>query len=92
MAEITITLARLPGVHEPGPFHFTFDQGAIAAVLTIPIVNRGPESYAVSRAQEQWVLTRYPELECCFAGAWRTADRARLDAIKAGLRRLAASP
>jgi hypothetical protein len=91
VSEVTITLARLPGVREGGPFHFTFDQGAYAAVLTIPIVHRGPESYAVSRAQEQWVLTRYPELECVFAGAWRTADRARLDAIKAELRHLAAS-
>ncbi len=91
MAGLTITLERLPDVHERGPFSFTLEHCAGFSVLTIPIVLLGPESHAVSTAQERWVQARYPELEMSFAGGWRTSDRARIDAIAVDLRALAAA-
>lgn len=86
MPEITLQLATLPGLpadqqvdSPPGGFSFTLSRPSAAGAaftLTIPIVNRGPESYAESQAQETWVSQRYPGLEMCFAGAWRTSDPA----------------
>jgi tetratricopeptide (TPR) repeat protein len=71
------TLEQLPGlVAKGGPFHFTCDWSGDSGVITIPIINRGPESVAVSQPQEDWLSARFPNLESCFAGAWRTTDRA----------------
>lgn len=92
MASIGLTLQELPGVAgESGPFAFELERPAAGgtAVLTIPIVHRGPESFAVSLAQERWVAQRYPDLEMCFAGAWRTSDLPRFEQIASDLAALA---
>lgn len=93
MASIRLTIAQLPDLPgEAGPFTFELERPSGArgtAVLTIPIVNRGPESYAESQAQESWVSRRYPDLEMCFAGAWRTDDLPRFDRLADELARLA---
>jgi tetratricopeptide (TPR) repeat protein len=95
MASISLTIQELPDFPgEAGPFAFMLERpsgGSGTAVLTIPIVNRGPESYAESQAQESWVSRRYPDLEMCFAGAWRTDDLQRFDELAADLAGLAQS-
>ena len=93
MPTFTLTLDRLPGLDSAeGPFEFKCDWNGSIGVLTIPIVNRGPESFAVSLQQEQWVSRRYPGLEMCFAGAWRTEDRALFDRASGDLSSLAGGP
>ncbi len=67
-------IAGLPPHH--APFEFTLSPSGEGGVLTIPIVPRGPESFAVSAAQEAWVSAHFAGLEMCFAGAWRTGDAA----------------
>ncbi|MBI5609996.1 MAG: tetratricopeptide repeat protein [Deltaproteobacteria bacterium] len=96
MAEFHITLPKLPaGVASRGPWTFTLqDSGrdGVASVLTIPIVNRGPESFAESADQEQWVGRRWPRLQLVFAGAWTLADRPAFLAIAEELCALAGGP
>ena len=72
MASVTFELADLPWISGSG-FRFTLertDLDAATTTLTIPIVQRGPESYAESQDQEQWVQGNWPDLEMAFAGAW----------------------
>ncbi len=104
MAEITLTIHDLPGLSAAGDASAAAGQGGYAftlsrpaqpgqsATLTIPIVNRGPESYAASVAQERWVSQRYPDLEMCFAGAWRTSDAERFDQVSQDLHHLSQGP
>jgi hypothetical protein len=89
----TVKLETLPGLDsETGPFQFTFEWNGNTGVLTIPIVNRGPESFAVSLKQEEWVTRKFPRLEPCFAGAWRTDDRAQFNRACEALSALAGGP
>ena len=74
MSTISFQIDQLPGLAaNAGPFPFSFecsDPHSATATPSIPLVNRGPESYAVSREQEDWVARQWPELEMVFAGAW----------------------
>lgn len=82
MASFTVTVQRLPGVDPAqGPFRFELEWSATGGLVRIPIVERGPESMAVSRVQEEWLYARYPALDSPAAGAWLTEDRALFDRL-----------
>lgn len=84
---ITLALAALPGVDEPGPFQFVLSRHEGQRRVQIPVTQTGRDPELASPAQGRWLQALMPSAREVGPGTWRLGPRQWtrvLDTLEAG--------